>query len=112
MTATVRPRLDEDCAKPARDAAAPASLSFAWTGNAASCSYRLEGWRKINADDIEYRGPSGWTTTEPTAWTGASANGGISFADLARGHYTFHLRSHDGSGRLSALQTDWTVLVR
>jgi hypothetical protein len=104
---------------PAKEASAPASLSFSWTG-ASSYHYRLEGWRKIpaNPDDIEYwtgtswssTEPAGWNTSEPTGWTAGS--GPAVFSGLARGHYSLHVRGYNSSGRLSAVQPNFTVLVR
>lgn len=93
-----------------REATAPASLSFSWSG-AARYEYRLEGWRKTNPDDIEYWTPGGWSTSEPTSWT-PTAGSSVSFTNLERGHYTLHLRGYDSAGKLSAVEANRTVLVR
>lgn len=92
-----------------RETAVPASPAFSWSG-AARYRYRLEGWRKINTDDVEYWTPSGWTTTEPSGWTETAATT-VSFAELQQGHYTFHVRAYDGD-RLSAVESSNTVLAR
>jgi len=99
--------------KPLRQVSSPPSLTFAWSGDGESSSYRLEGWRKINpAGDIDYWAPSGWTPTEPSGWMAApTANGQVSFDSLVPAHYTFHVRGHDAVGKPSAVQADWTVLV-
>jgi N-acetylmuramoyl-L-alanine amidase len=96
---------------PGREAIAPASLSFTWS-SAASVDHRLEGWRKINADDIEYWTSDGWTRTEPTGWTTGPGSGRATFASLANGHYTFHVRGYDASGKRSAVEANFTVLVK
>jgi len=98
---------------PARELAAPASLTFAWNGSSTRAEWRLEGWRKINTDDIEYWTPAGWTRTEPSGWTSVnSGSGEVSVTSLGPGHYTFHVRGFDAAGNLSAVEANDTVLSR
>jgi hypothetical protein len=97
---------------PSHEVAAPASVTFAWKGSAARTEWRLEGWRRINADDIEYWTPGGWTTTEPTGWAAAAGSGQASFAGLTPGHYTCHVRGYDAAGKLSAVEANETILGR
>jgi len=94
------------------EVAAPVSVTFTWNGSAERSEWRLEGWRKINADDIEYWTPGGWVTTEPNGWATAAASGQASFAGLTPGHYTFHVRSYDSAGKLSAVEANDTILGR
>jgi hypothetical protein len=96
---------------PPREAIAGASLAFSWSG-AASVDHRLEGWRKINADDIEYWTADGWTRNEPSGWTTGPGSGRATFASLANGHYTFHVRGYDAGGKRSSVEANFTVLVK
>ena len=96
----------------ARELAAPTSVTFSWNSSAARSDWRLEGWRRINADDIEYWTPGGWTTTEPTASTDGAGSGQVGFTGLPAGHYTFHVRGYDATGALSAVEANATILSR
>ena len=96
----------------AREATASSSLLFSWESAAAGCEYRLEGWRKINADDIEYWNGAAWSGVEPTGWTSAPASGQRTYTSLQPGHYTFHVRGYGASGARAAVESSFTVLVR
>ena len=89
--------------------AASLPLSFSWSG-AARYAYRLEGWYRVNADDVAYWGGSGWSTSEVTGWTDTTS-GSATFDGLQPGHFTMHVRGYDVAGRLSALEAQRTVLL-
>jgi len=93
----------------ARSQSAGLPLSFSWSG-AARYSYRLEGWYRVNADDVAYWTGSGWTTSEVTGWTDTAA-GSATFDGLQPGHFTLHVRGYDTAGRLSALEAQRTILL-
>ena len=84
-------------------------MSFSWSG-AARYAYRLEGWYRVNADDVAYWDGSGWSTSEVTGWTETTSSS-ATFDGLQPGHFTMHVRGYDAAGRLSALEAQRTVLL-
>jgi hypothetical protein len=80
----------------------PNTLEFNWTSG--SYLYCLEGWlRKPDSEDIDYLHGFNQATTKwnddlawEQVWTAMSGEG-ISFPDLANGHYTMHLRRNTGT---------------
>jgi hypothetical protein len=88
------------------------TLAFSWT-DATNYRYRMEGWRKVNSDDIEYwSGGTSWSPSEQSGWTSGSGNGQASFSGLPSGHFTFHVQGYDASGKASSVEANFTVLVK
>jgi hypothetical protein len=93
----------------ARSQSAGVPLSFSWSG-AARYAYRLEGWYRVNADDVAYWNGTGWTASEVTGWT-ETTSGGATFDGLEPGHITLHVRGYDSAGRLSVREAQRTILL-
>jgi hypothetical protein len=93
----------------ARSQSASTPLSFSWSG-ATRYAYRLEGWKRVNADDVNYWTGSGWSATEVTGWTSTTA-GSVTFSGLQPGHFTMHVRGYDSAGRLSLVEAQRTLLL-
>lgn len=78
------------------------TLSYSWSGPVEYC---LEGWSKTSTSEaVTYL--RGYTVDKRPDWQPTNASG-LSFSDLADGHYTMHVRTS-----ASSYETNQTVLIK
>lgn len=82
---------------PPEDTVGSPNVDYVWDGaEGLEYAYSFEGWRRIGTgEDIEYL--HGFSDDRRLLWSAWSTATSASFADLADGHYTFHILARDSS---------------